>query len=404
MIPRFQPAIGVEELRALANAPAGSVERFERAFAEHFAGTDGIAFAYGRTALWALLQALEIQGAEVIVPAYTCSVVAHAVALSRNTCRFVDATLTDYNMDLAEVERAISPATRMVVATHIFGFPLDVDRLRAIVADAERRHGHKIWIVQDCAHAFGAKWNNRLVAADPDVALFGLNISKSMTSIFGGMLTTADRELAARIRSWRDAHMTKPPATKALARRAYLVAAAAAFQNSVYGAVRWLQDETPVLQRLTTAYHRDDEIRFPPDYQDAMLDVEAAVGLAQLSRLDEFEHRRRENAEYYLTHLRPPAGWTMPPLVEGATYSHFPVRVADRAREIERFRGAGIQVGEVIEYSVPHLSCYDAAGTARQQFPNSLLCSGHLINLPVHPTLTDAERRRVVDAASAAAA
>jgi perosamine synthetase len=403
VIPRFQPAIGVDELRALASAPAGAVPRFERAFADHFGGGEGIAFSYGRTALWALLQALEIEGAEVIVPAYTCSVVAHAVTLSRNTCRFVDATLEDYNMDLDEVERSISPATRMIVATHLFGFPLDVDRLRILVSAAERRYGHKIWIVQDCAHAFGARWRGRLVAADPDIALFGLNISKSMTSIFGGMLTTADASLAARVRAWRDAHERPAAATKALARRAYLVAATAAFQNSVYGAVRWLQDETSVLHRLTTAYHRDDEIRFPPDYQDAMLDVEAAVGLVQLARLDQFERKRRENAAFYLTHLRPPAGWTLPPLVDGATYSHFPVRVADRAREIERFRRAGVQAGEVIEYSVPHLSGYVAHGNPHM-FPNAWFCSSHMINLPVHPTLTDAERQRVVDAVSAVAA
>ncbi|HXD74722.1 MAG TPA: DegT/DnrJ/EryC1/StrS family aminotransferase, partial [Vicinamibacterales bacterium] len=96
-------------------------------------------------------------------------------------------------------------------------------------------------------------------------------------------------------------------------------------------------------------------------------------------------------------------GWTLPPLVEGATYSHFPVRVADRAREVARFRRAGVQAGEVIEYSVPYTSGYRATSDP-DRFPNSRLCSEHLINLPVHPTLTDAERQRVIDAASAAAA
>jgi len=195
----------------------------------------------------------------------------------------------------------------------------------------------------------------------------------------------------------------RAPAAKALARRAYLVAAAAAFQNSVYGAVRWLQDDTPVLKRLTTAYHRDDEIRFPPDYQDGMLDVEAAVGLVQLARLEEFERRRWENARYYIEGLRAPSGWSMPPLVAGATYSHFVVRVSDRAREVARFRRAGVQAGEVIEYSVPHLSGY-AASSDPKRFPNSLLCSQHVINLPVHPTLSHAERQRVVEVVSAAAA
>ena len=403
MIPRFQPAIGAGELRALAAAPAGSVGTFERAFGAHFGCAHGVSFSYGRTALWALLQALGIEGAEVVVPAYTCSVVAHAVTLSRNACRFVDITLDDYNMNLDQTERALSSSTQMVIATHLFGFPLDVDRLRAMVSAAERRFGHKIWIVQDCAHAFGARRGARLVAAEADIALFGLNISKTMTSIFGGMLTTNDAALASKVRVWRDAHAHLPPARKAMARRAYLIAAAAAFRNSVYGAVRWLQDDTPVLNRLTSAYHRDEEVRFPPDYEDAMLDVEAAVGLAQLARLDDFERRRFEHARYYIGHLTPPPGWTLPPLVEGATYSHFPIRVADRAREVARFRRAGVQAGEVIEYSVPYTSGYRATSDP-DRFPNSRLCSEHLINLPVHPTLTDAERQRVIDAASAAAA
>jgi len=329
VIPRFQPAIGAAELRALAAPAQGSVERFERACAAHFRATDGIAFSYGRTALWALLQALGIEGAEVIVPAYTCSVVAHAVVLSRNTCRFVDAALPAYNMDLGQVEQAISPKTRMILATHLFGFPLDVDRLQTIVSAAERRLGQKIWVVQDCAHAFGARWQGRLAAAEPDVALFGLNISNTMTSIFGGMLTTSNGEIASKVRTWRDAHVTRPSALKSLERRAYLLAAAAAFQNSVYGAVRWLQDDTPVLNRVTKAYHRDEDIRFPPDYLDAMLDVEAAVGLEQLDRLDCFEQRRRDHARHYIQELRPAAGWTKAP---GSPRSPAPARLPSGAR------------------------------------------------------------------------
>ena len=134
-----------------------------------------------------------------------------------------------------------------------------------------------------------------------------------------------------------------------------------------------------------------------------MLDVEAAVGLVQLARLDEFERRRRENARYYITTLRTPADWALPPLVDGATYSHFVVRVSDRAREVARFRRAGVQAGEVIEYSVPHLSGY-AAASDPSRFANALMFSRHVINLPVHPTLSDDQRRLVVEAAAAAAA
>ena len=121
------------------------------------------------------------------MPAYTCSVVAHAVVASGNRPRFVDIALPDYNMDLDCVEAALSERTGAVIATHLFGYPLDVSRLQEIVSAAEARFGTRIAIIQDCAHSFEARFDGRSVSRAGDVAFYGLNISKIMTSIFGGM-------------------------------------------------------------------------------------------------------------------------------------------------------------------------------------------------------------------------
>ena len=120
-----------------------------------------ISFPYGRSALWAFFKAMDIQNAEIILPAYTCSVVAHAIVLSNNIPRFVDIRLDDYNMDLGQVKEAITSRTRAIIATHLFGYPLDVEKLKTIVKEAEAIHGHKIWIIQDCAHSFGAAFNGQ---------------------------------------------------------------------------------------------------------------------------------------------------------------------------------------------------------------------------------------------------
>lgn len=396
MVPRFKPSFdGAELAAALRPSSADDVERFERAFATTFEAADAVAFPYGRTALAAFLQATGVRGAEVITPSYTCSVVAHAIVLSGNTPRFVDNSLVDYNMDLDQVADAITERTAAVVSTHLFGYPVDVDRLTAIVRDAERHFGRKIWIVQDCAHAFGARWKGRLVCREGDAGLFGLNISKVLSSIFGGMLTFEDRALADRIRLWRDAHLTPPRTMKSLMRLAYLAATFPAFQSGLYGLVHWLQSETPLLDRLAKAYHLDDDIRFPPDAGERMLPVEARVGLAQLRKYPSIIERRREHAARYSEALQGVPGWVPPPLVCGATYSHYPVRVADREAVVGHFRRDGVHVGEVIEYSVAHLSSYARFATP-QELPNALLCSRHMINLPVHPQLTDAERDRVI--------
>ncbi|MFP5379715.1 MAG: DegT/DnrJ/EryC1/StrS family aminotransferase, partial [Vicinamibacteria bacterium] len=134
MIPRLRPAFGAAELAA-ALRPGGpdDVEGFEREFAARFGAAEAVAFPYGRSALWAFLQAVGLHDAEVIAPSYTCVVVQHAMVLSGNVPRFVDNTLADYNMDLDQVAAAINERTGAIVATHLFGFPLDLDRFGAIV-------------------------------------------------------------------------------------------------------------------------------------------------------------------------------------------------------------------------------------------------------------------------------
>jgi len=380
MIPRFKPWLGWAEFVVLFRRNKGSVERFEQEFAKQFEVVDAVAFPYGRSAQWAFFRAIGVENAEVIMPAYTCSVVAHAVTLSGNRPRFIDIKLDDYNMDLDLIPPAINEHTRAIIATHTFGYPQDLDRLESIVKEAEERYGHKIWLIQDCAHAFGASWNGRLIGTSGDVALYALNISKMMTAIFGGMLTFQDKELAQKVRAWRDSHFKKPGLLKALKRCLYLLAVYAAFNEKIYGLTWWLQERTPLLNRFTKSYHLDDKIHFPPDYLDNMLDVEAAVGLVQLKRYPEIIARRRANAAWYGEHLDRREGWVFPPLVEGATYSHYVIRVPDRAAGVEELAQKGVHLGELIQYTIPALGCYAKMDS---DCPSSKISSELTINIPI---------------------
>jgi dTDP-4-amino-4,6-dideoxygalactose transaminase len=260
---------------------------------------------------------------------------------------------------------------------------------------AEERFGHKIWVVQDCAHAFGATWKGRLVCSEGDAAFFGLNISKTITSIFGGMITTNDPQLDRKLRTFRANHFSRPGMLKRVRRCLYLLSVYPAFSDYIYGVTYWLQDETPLLDRLTIAYHRDEKIHFPPDHLDQMLEVEARVGLVQLKKYRTIVQGRRENAHYYNSTLLNTRGLTLPPIVEGATYSHYVVRVEDRSATLQACRVRGINLGEIIQYSVPHMSSYKrwAAGS---DFPNSSLFSRHTVNLPAHAKITFSGREKIV--------
>ncbi|HUP05572.1 MAG TPA: DegT/DnrJ/EryC1/StrS aminotransferase family protein [Caldimonas sp.] len=398
MIPRFRPEIGAAELAVLLRRHDGAVQRFEEAFADAFGARSAVAFPYGRSALWAFLRSVGLEGANVAMPAYTCSVVAHAIVLSGNRPSFVDIRARDFSLDLDHLESALGAGTQAVVATHLFGYPLDLDRLEKIVAAGEARHGHKIWLIQDCAHAFGATWNGRLVGTSGDVALYAFNISKTMTAIFGGMLTFSDASLADRVRAWRDRELHRPDFLKAWRRRLYLVAARIAFMEPVYGLTRWAQEHTPLLDRLTRSYHLDDRIEFPPGHLDRMLDVEAAVGLRQLQRYPAIVAAHRENAAWYDRNLVPPTGCVLPPIVDGATYSHYVVRVANRMSCVRRMATAGVEAGELIQYSVPELDSYAAY---RVECPVALEASRNTINLPMGRL--DERRRMAVKRAFEAA-
>lgn len=383
MIPRFKPRIGWRELLAVLRSNQGTVKKFEKEFATKFHAVDAVAFPYGRSAQWAFLKSIGIKDAEIIMPAYTCSVVAHAVTLSGNIPRFIDIDLDDYNMNLDLAESAINENTRAVIATHTFGYPQDLDRLNLMVREAEKRFGHKVWLINDCCHAFGAKWKGKTIGTSGDVGVYAFNVSKLMTTIFGGMLTFQNHDLALKVRKWRDENYQEPSFSKKVRRIIYLIAIYFAFNESIYGFVWKLQKSTTILDRFTKTYHLDDKIEFPPDFLDKMLDLEAAVGLVQLSKYDEIIHTRREKALYYDSNRTDAGDWVYPPIVEGATYSHYPVRVTDKKKIIMEFEKKGVELGELIQYAIPVLQSYRSQSEYSDSFENSVTASERTINLPI---------------------
>ena len=381
MIPRFKPSLDIQEFLKIFSINRGAEKKFEEEFAKKFNAVDAIAFPYGRSAQWAFFNAIGLKNSQIIMPAYTCSVVAHSISLSNNTPRFIDINLDDFNMDLDLLRDAISKDTRAIIATHTFGYPQDIETLEMIINDAEERFGNKIWLIQDCCHAFGAEYQGRMIGSSGDVAVYAFNISKIMHSIFGGMLTFQDQELADKVRAWRDDNFKRTSIFKSIKRRAYLFAVYIAFNKYIYTITCWIQNNTTLLDTFTKAYHLDDEIKFPPDYQERISNVEAAVGLVQLDKYPEIIRFRKEAALNYSKNLANKKNeWKLPPIIDGATYSHYPVRVPNKQEVMAEYLSRGIQLGEVIEYSIPDLECYKDIG---DDCPNSREASQTTINFPV---------------------
>ena len=379
MIPRFKPSLGAKEFLKIFKSNKNAVSDFEKAFAKDFNSVDAVAFPYGRSAQWAFFKALKIENSEIIMPAYTCSVVAHSISLSGNKPRFVDINLDDFNMNLEILKKTINKKTKAIIATHTFGYPQNIDELEEIVKNAEDKFGKKIWLIQDCCHAFGAEYKGRMIGTSGDVALYAFNISKTMNSIFGGMLTFQSQELADKIRLWRDTNFKKSSIFKSIKRRLYLLAVYFAFNKYIYGITLWIQNNTSLIDVFTKAYHLDDRIHFPKDYLEKMSNIEAAIGLVQLKKYPKIIEYRRKMAKIYDKDLTK-ENWKLPPIIEGATYSHYAVQVPNKNEVMKKYIKKGIQLGEVIEYSIPDLECYKNIG---DNCPNSRKASQTTINFSV---------------------
>ena len=181
---------------------------FERAFAAIVGEGQGIAYASGRMGFYALLSAMGVKpGDEVVLPGFTCAVMANAVLKTGATPIFCDIDSSNFGTDAASVQRVLSSRTRVVVAQHSFGYACDVDA----VMEAARTVGAAV--IEDCATTLGTKVGNRMVGDIGDAALFSLDHSKPLNTLVGGVIYSRNRELTATLRSQQRA-LPELPETK----------------------------------------------------------------------------------------------------------------------------------------------------------------------------------------------
>ena len=356
MIPIARPQMGEEEKHAVWEALAsGSLAQGQRVreLEERFAGLvgvpHGVATSSGTTALQLALLGLGVgRGDEVITVPFTF--IASATSILHTGARpvFVDVDEWDFTMAVDQVEAAITPRTRAIMPISLYGQPADMPA----IADIAERRG--LAVVEDAAQAHGASIDGRLCGSW-GVGAFSFYPTKNMTTAEGGMLTTADTELAERMRLLREHGMR------------------VRYHHEVLG------------------------------YNFRMTDVHAAIGLAQLPKLAGYNARRRAIAARYDAEL----GGVITPAVRPGVrhvYHQYTIRVPRRDEFVERLRAHGVGTGVYYPTPVHRQKPFQALGYGDQSFPVSERLAADVVSIPVHPSLTDAEVTTVVDAVNAVAA
>lgn len=352
-IPPAKPILGNDERaavdRVLASgmvAQGQEVENFEEEFSQRFVpGLHSVAVNSGTSGLHLGLLAVGVgPGDEVIVPSFTFAATANAVALTGATPVFADIEPETFGLSPAAVEAAITSRTKGIMPVHLYGHPASMRELQAIA----EKHGLQIY--EDAAQAHGASLDGKPVGSFGQFAMFSLYPTKNMTSGEGGMVTTATDNIARGLRLLRNQGMERR------------------YENEMIG------------------------------FNARMTDIHAAIGRVQLTKVLAWTATRQANAAYLDAHLK---GVITPTVAEGANhvYHQYTIRVPDDRDGFMAALKSEFSVGSGVYYPIPN---HQLASLNRyapsHDLPETERAAREVLSLPVHPSLSQSDLERIVDA------
>ncbi|MBN1995115.1 MAG: DegT/DnrJ/EryC1/StrS family aminotransferase [Anaerolineae bacterium] len=355
-IPVAEPLLGDKELEYVADCLRSGwisslgeyVRAFESGFAEYCGARYGVATFNGTVALHLLAATLNLgPGDEIIMPSLTYVATANAVRYTGANPVFVDSQRDTWNIDPSLVAEAITPDTKAIIAVHLYGHPVDMEPLQALAA----KHG--LFLLEDAAEAHGARYRDRRVGGLSDAAVFSFYGNKIITTGEGGIVITNNQ-------AW--------------AERAFFLENQGRYSHDPY-------------------YHPE------VGYNYRMTNVQAAIGVAQLERIDQMITLRRRNAAHYNHRLAGVPGLTLPvekPWAENV-YWMYSVIVEDEfglsRDEVQlKLREAGIETRPFF-CPVHTLPMYNTG----QSLPVAEELGRKGLNLPSSATLTPAQIDYICD-------
>jgi len=353
MIPIAKPQIGDEEKQAVLEvldsgmiAQGPRVKAFEEGFAAMCGVKHAVATSSGTTALHVALLAHGIgPGDEVITSAFTFIASANSVLFTGARPVFVDIDPATFNLDPAKIEAAITPQTKAIMPVHLFGLTCDM----APILDVAAKHG--LLVIEDACQAHGAEYQGQR-GGSFGTGAFSLYPTKNITSAEGGMITSNDPVIDEKCRVIRQHGM----------RRRY--------------------------------YH--DELGF----NFRMTDVHAAIGLAQLQKLERFNAARIANAAYLSAHLQ---GVITPvtPAGQRHVFHQYTIRVEGGRRDALAQHLSANGIGNMVYYPVPiHQQTFyvNELGYGEVRLPETERAAAEVLSLPVHPALSQTDLETIVAA------
>lgn len=333
-----KPTIGKEEIRAVEKvlksgwiAEGKEVKEFEDEFCKYLGWKPGhaVAFSSGTAALYLALISLGVgPGDKIIIPTYVCSAVLNAIYLARAKPILVDINPDDFNISFKEVKKKINSRTKAIIVPHIFGMPADVDKFLML----------GVPIIEDCAQAIGAKLEEKHLGTFGKAAIFSFYASKVLTTGYGGMIFSKDKNFIERVKDYREFDCRK---------------------------------------------------EYKPRFNFQMSDFQAAMGKVQLKKLSLFLKKRKRIANEYYNVLSLDKVWP-PKNIKNKEPNFFRFLIrTDEPPKMKRFlEKKGIKTIIPIEtYEVLHRYL----GKNPKDFPVGENVAKTTLSLPIYPSLSASE-------------
>jgi perosamine synthetase len=270
------------------------IPKLENKFGEMFNLSNCLSFNSGRSCLLAALSAIGLEsGDEVILQSFTCNAVVNPILKFGGKPIYVDIG-EDLNIAADKIEEKITPRTRVIIAQHTFGMPCDMDKIVALCQK------HKLILIEDCAHALGAKINGQYCGTFGDMSFFSLGRDKVISSVYGGILAINNPEFLKKAvefqeklrypkNSWTFSQLLHPILINSLVFPFYDIIVGKIFMALFIN-----------LGILSKAVTKNENQGILPDYFPRRLpNALAALALHQLEKLDKFNSHRKELAAYY---------------------------------------------------------------------------------------------------------
>jgi dTDP-4-amino-4,6-dideoxygalactose transaminase len=335
-IQHSRPTLGQAEIEPISGVIASSqiaqgrvVHEFERAFAQKMNAKYAVSTNSGTAALHLVLLAMGIgEQDEVVIPSYVCTALLNAVKYVGAAPILAEIDPENYNLDPDDVKRRLTKRTKAVIVPHLFGLAADMEDLLAL----------NVPVIEDCAQAIGSTYRQKCVGTFGEAAIFSFYATKVMTTGEGGMVVSDSKDLIDSVRDLRE-------------------------------------------------YDNKDKYKIRYNYK--MTDIHAAIGLVQLSRIEEFIRRRRAIAKSYDQAFES-IDLQLPPREQGHIYFRYVLGLGtDSNPWIRKLQGEGIGCARPVYRPLHQYLGLKGFGRTEKAWKESL-------SIPIYPSLTEEDVDRVV--------